>query len=209
MKSLILISTLLIGSALTVHAQRPGQADVSVLKSPRIALSSPRDSRLATLFAKLQVAQKRSAEQQETLDSLFESLKGPVFKADMRETDGVAKRYRDVIDEMNLKNGVDVIRALYASLPILREYVEEAQGVAVIDETNPPVYMRINRMLKKYKNEVDPLPSIKRDDPVAAEKIAALDHALSALPRITGIVYRGGNVSKEEAERMQKGEMRS
>lgn len=172
-----------------------------------VSLSSPRGSKLATLFAQLQTNPKNSAEQKATLESIFESLKGPVFRADMREVDGIAVRYREVIEEMNRGSGTDAIRALYASQPILREYVEEAQGVAVIDEANPPLYMRVNRMLKKYKDEVDPLPSIKRDDPVAAEKIEALDRALAALPRVTGIVFRGGAVSKEEAERMQNGDM--
>ncbi|MBK7889750.1 MAG: hypothetical protein IPJ84_02550 [Bdellovibrionales bacterium] len=172
-----------------------------------VSLSSPRGSKLATLFAQLQTNPKNSAEQKTTLESIFESLKGPVFRADMREVDGIAIRYREVIEEMNQEVGADVIRALYSSQPILREYVEEAQGVAVIDEANPPLYMRINRMLKKYKDEADPLASIKRDDPVAAEKIAALDRALAVLPRVAGIVFRGGAVSKEDAKRMQSGEM--
>ncbi len=210
MKTLLLLTTALIGIASIAHGQsghRTATPAASKLKTPSVALSSPRGSKLATLFAQLQTAPKGSIVQQTTLDSIFASLKGPVFKADMREVDGVASRYRDVITKMNQDNGTDVIRALYASQPILREYVEEAQGVAVIDEANPPLYMRINRMLKKYKDEVDPMPSIKRDDPIAAEKISALDRALIALPRITGIVFRGGNVSKEEAERMQSGEM--
>ena len=210
MKTLLLLTTALISFTLTANAQRSGGAKtptVSTLKNPSVALSSPRGSRLATLFAKLQADPKNSPEQQATLDSIFASLKGPVFRADMREVDGVAIRYRDVIAKMNQVNGADAIRALYASQPILREYVEEAQGVAVIDEANPPLYMRINRMLKKYKDEADPMPSIKRDDPFAAEKIAALDRALITLPRITGIVFRGSNVSKEEAERMESGEM--
>ena len=210
MKTLLLLATALISFALTANAQRSDRTTtpaVSALKSPSVALSSPRGSRLATLFTQLQADPKNSPEQQATLDLIFESLKGPVFKADMREVDGVAIRYRDVITKMNQDNGTDVIRALYSSQPILREYVEEAQGVAVIDEANPPLYMRINRMLKKYKDEADPLPSIKRDDPVAAEKIAALDRALVALPRITGIVFRGGAVSNEDAKRMQSGEM--
>lgn len=210
MKTLLLLTTALISFALTANAQRRSGTTpptAFVLKSPSVALSSPRGSQLATLFAKLQDDPKNSVEQSATLDSIFKSLKGPVFKADMREVDGVALRYRDVITKMNQDNGTDVIRTLYASQPILREYVEEAQGVAVIDEANPPLYMRINRMLKKYKDEVDPIPSIKRDDPIAAEKISALDRALTALPRIAGIVFRGGAVSKKDAERMLSGEM--
>jgi hypothetical protein len=206
MKTLLALLTTIFGFASAAPAERIG-GTVSALKNPSVALSSPRGSKLATLFAQLQASPQGSGARQTALDSIFESLKGPVFRADMREVGGVALRYRDVITKMNQENGTDVIRALYDSQPILREYVEEAQGVAVIDEANPPLYMRINRMLKKYKDEVDPLPAIRRDDPVAAEKITALDRALVALPRITGIVFRGGNVSKEEADRMQSGEM--
>lgn len=125
----------------------------------------------------------------------------------MNEVDGVANRYRTAITKMNQDNGAEVIRALYLAQPVLREYVEEAQGVAVIDDANPPLYLRLNRLLKEYKDLADPVAEIKKQDPVAAEKILALDKALDALPRVKGIVFRGGAVSKHDAALMRSGKL--
>ncbi len=180
---------------------------VPALRKNSVTLASPRNSQLATLFARLQREAKGSPGHEASLEQLFAALKGPVFRSDMNEVDGVASRYRTAITKMNQDNGAEVIRALYLAQPVLREYVEEAQGVAVIDDANPPLYLRLNRLLKKYRDLADPVAEIKKQDPVAAEKILALDKALDALPRVKGIVFRGGTVSKQDAALMRSGKL--